>query len=80
MPERRWLLVIMLALAAWGAFHAFGAYYQYRPAGVPHNPWRAVVVLACSGGFLAFWGLLLAQRRARVSRNASRAARPPDAS
>jgi lipopolysaccharide export LptBFGC system permease protein LptF len=52
---------ITLAVLAWGVFHAFGA---LRLNG---NPWRAVVVLACSIGFLAFWWLMLAMRRRRTA-------------
>ncbi len=60
--QKRFLLVgITLAVLAWGAFHAFGA---LRLNG---NPWRAVVVMACSGGFIAFWWLMLAARRRRMA-------------
>lgn len=54
---------IALAVAAWGVYHAIGA-YRYN-----HNPWRAVMVLACVGGFLGFWGLLLRSARFRELRN-----------
>ena len=60
--QSRYVVIgISLAVLAWGVFHAFGA---VRLNG---NPWRAVVVLACSGGFLAFWWLMLAARRRRMA-------------
>lgn len=49
----------MLALLAWGVFHAVGAYR------LNHNPWRGLVVLACSLVFLGSWALLLAWRARR---------------
>jgi hypothetical protein len=48
--------LIILGVVAWGIFHAIGAYR------LNDNPWRAVVVMACVGGFLGLWGLLLRQR------------------
>ncbi len=60
--QSRWLIAaIMAAVLAWGVFHALGA---VRLNG---NPWRAVVVLACSMGFIGFWWLMLAARRRRIS-------------
>lgn len=53
MTPRRVLAMIMLAVLAWGVFHAVGAYT------LNYNPWRFVVVLGCSLGFLGFWLLLL---------------------
>lgn len=65
-PERAmWLIAGSVAL--WGVYHAVGAFWNFRLSGQPtHNPWRSVVVLACVAGFLAFWGLMLAQRRRRL--------------
>jgi hypothetical protein len=61
----RWAFVaIMAAVLAWGIFHAVGA-YRYN-----HNPLRAVMVLGCVVGFLTFWGVMLASRRARLARQA----------
>jgi hypothetical protein len=57
---QRWILIsITVALVAWGLFHAYGAFLLNQ------NPWRPVVVLACVGGFLAFWWAMLATRRLR---------------
>ena len=58
--------MIVVAVAAWGIFHAIGAYR------LNHNPLRAVVVLACVVGYLGFWGAMLAARRARLARQAKR--------
>ncbi len=53
---------IMLAVLAWGVFHAVGAW------GLNGNPWRAVVVVACSAGFIGFWWLMLNIRQAADDR------------
>ncbi len=55
-----WLLI--LAVLAWGIYHAIGAYL------LNHNPYRALVVMVCVGGYLAFWMLLLRRRASRVGR------------
>jgi uncharacterized membrane protein HdeD (DUF308 family) len=54
----KWRLIALLiaAVLAWGIFHAIGA-YRFN-----HDPRRAIMVLACVLGFLAFWGLLLWNR------------------
>lgn len=72
MPHRGWIALIVVGLVAWGIFHAIGA-YQFN-----HNPWRAAVVVACSAAFVAFWLAMLASRRARLSRERSRAEHTPD--
>jgi hypothetical protein len=55
---QRWILLSITAgLVGWGLFHAYGAFL------LNHNPWRAVVVLACVTGFLGFWWAMLATRR-----------------
>ncbi len=56
---------LMTGILAWGMFHAVGA-YRFN-----HNPWRSVVVLACSLAFLGFWMLMLAARKNRLSRERS---------
>jgi hypothetical protein len=61
-PFRWALALIMVAVLAWGIFHAIGA-YRFN-----HNPMRAVMVLACVAGYLGFWGAMLAARRARLAR------------
>jgi hypothetical protein len=52
----------MTGVVAWGIYHAIGA-YRFNA-----NPWRSVMVLACSFGFIGWWLLLLANRRARLER------------
>jgi hypothetical protein len=53
----RLILLIVLGLAAWGIFHAVGA-YRFN-----HDPRRAWVVLVCVSAFVAFWLGLLALRK-----------------
>lgn len=58
-----WFIPIVLAaILAWGAFHAYGAYT------FNHNPWRIVMVLGCAVAFVAFWAAMLANRSARLRR------------
>ncbi len=47
------ILIIMAGVLVWGAIHSYGAYL------LNHNPLRGVVISAFTGGFLAFWGLLI---------------------
>ena len=54
----RW---IMLAIVAWGAIHAIGAWT------LNHDARRPLVVLACVFGFLGFWLAMLAVRRRRLA-------------
>ena len=61
-PVRWAIVLIVLAVAAWGVFHAVGAYQ------LNHNPWRAVMVVGCVAAYLGFWGAMLAARRARLAR------------
>jgi len=65
MKPRNVILLIMAGVLAWGLFHAIGAYFNFK---LNSNPWRFVVVLGCVLAFLAFWGLMLAQRNARLRR------------
>ena len=69
-----WVItLIVLAVLAWGVFHAVGAYM------LNHNPWRAVMVLGCVAAFLGFWGAMLAARRARLRRQEQSRWQSPDA-
>jgi hypothetical protein len=55
------IALLIVAVLAWGVFHAVGA-YRFN-----HDPRRGLVVLACVGGFLGFWAVLLwNQRRQRT--------------
>jgi RsiW-degrading membrane proteinase PrsW (M82 family) len=53
MSPRMITALIMGALLLWASYIAAGAYWYNL------NPWRAVIVMACMGGFLGFWLLLL---------------------
>jgi hypothetical protein len=60
--QRRVLWLIFAAVLIWGLYHAVGA-YRFN-----HNPYRPLVVVACVGGYLAIWALLLWRRRSRGQR------------
>jgi hypothetical protein len=62
MSQNKLVVLIMAAVLAWGTFLAVGAYH------LNHNPWRPVIVMACVLAFLGFWGLMLASRKRRVTR------------
>lgn len=51
---------IMLALVVWGVIQALGSWL------FNHDPRRPLIVLACVGGFLAFWLAALTARRRRL--------------
>ena len=68
LQQRRIFRAIMLALAAWGAFLALGAFlFGYDPeiGGVTYapNPLRGLIVLACAALFIGGWNLLLLRRK-----------------
>lgn len=58
--DKRLIAGIILAVSLWGIWLAVGAYL------LNHNPWRAVVVLACVFGFIGFWLLMLQSRKKRI--------------
>ena len=64
---------IMLAVVVWGVILAVGT-YLYRYEAVPDTldgqraVRRALVVVGCTLGFLAFWGVVLVRRTAGVDR------------
>lgn len=73
MAPRRIIAAIMLAIALWGTVHAAGAIYQ----GVGFWQIRkALVIYACVGLFLGFWGLLLGTRRRNLRAKANRVSPP----
>src|SRR5262249_9727950 len=55
--------LIMVAVLAWGIFHAIGAYR------LNHHLGRPLMVLGCVVAFLGFWAAMLASRRERVRRS-----------
>ncbi|PQO46375.1 hypothetical protein [Blastopirellula marina] len=58
---------IIAALAVWGIYLAIGSYLSLGGGTRPMDIRRALVVLACMGGFLLFWGALL-WNRARIQK------------
>ncbi len=66
-PTNRRLLLwsIVGALVAWGALLGLGAYLGLDPQTPDRDYRRLLVVVAMTGGFLAFWLLMLALRRRR---------------
>ena len=63
MSPRTITALIMGTLILWASYIAAGWYDR--------NPWRGVIVMACMGGFLGFWLLLLWNLK-RKKRAASR--------
>lgn len=63
--------IIMLGVAAWGLFHAVGAYFGgFNDLPLRHDLRRTAIVLACFAAFLAFWGAMLYSRKRRLAREA----------
>jgi hypothetical protein len=58
--QSRLIWILIVAVLAWGIYHAIGA-YRFN-----HNPYRAVVVLGCVVAYLGFWMLLLKRRQSRL--------------
>ena len=54
--SRRWIILLLAALAAWGLYHAIGAFL------FNHDVRRGLIVLACMAVFLGWWMLLLRYR------------------
>ena len=56
------IALIMLAVLAWGIFHAIGAYtFNW-------NIYRPMMVIGCSLVFLGFWLVMLQSRKRRLQR------------
>ncbi len=74
---RRVVVGIMLAVVVWGTVLALGT-YLYRYEAEPdildgqRAVRRALVVVGCTLGFLAFWGVSLARRAAAGGRRNGR--------
>ena len=67
-PSRNLIVLLAAALAAWGLYHAIGAFL------FNHDVRRGLVVFACMAAFLGWWLLLV---RYRAKRN-NGPARGPD--
>ncbi len=67
--DRKILLGLTAALAAWGLYLALGAFFGgFGKGNLPPSFWRSLVVLACMGSFLGFWWLLILTRKSGNSR------------
>jgi membrane protein DedA with SNARE-associated domain len=68
-PETRkkWLPLATLAAAllVWAAMFALGAYLEPGADQPRHDFRKPLIVMACMGGFLAFWGIALWRRSRR---------------
>ena len=62
-PSRRWIVLLMVALAAWGLYHAVGAFLFNKDVR------RGLVVFACMVLFLAVWLSLMMVRKKRRKRD-----------
>ena len=71
--DRKILLALTAALAAWGLYLALGAFFGgFGKGNLPQSVLRSSVVLACVGGFLGIWWLLMLTRQSRNSRTGGR--------
>jgi len=71
--DRRILLALTAALGAWGLYLALGAFFGgFGKENLPQSILRSSVVLACVGGFLGAWWLLMLTRKSRDSRTDGR--------
>jgi hypothetical protein len=69
MSFRAAFALIMVAVLAWGAFHAVGAYFGgFNEMHLRHDWRRTAIVFGCFVGFLAFWGAMLYARKRRLAR------------
>ncbi len=60
------LIVLTVALAAWGIYLAIGAYFGgFGGENLAHDFRRSLVVLACMGVFLGIWWTLVLTRKPR---------------
>ena len=79
--NRSALLVIMLALAAWGAYHTIGVFRSELVKSEPDISKaviKAAIVFVAMAAFLAFWGLLLfVRKRKENSQGKSQPSCPP---
>jgi hypothetical protein len=71
--SRKILLALTAALAAWGLYLSLGAFFGgFGKENLPQSVLRSGVVLACVGGFLGIWWLLMLTRKSRNSRTDGR--------
>ncbi|MHC2069087.1 hypothetical protein ACYFX5_16575 [Bremerella sp. T1] len=60
------LAVVIAALAVWGIYLAIGSYLGLADGTRGFDIRRGLIVIACMGGFLLFWGALLWNRQRRL--------------
>jgi hypothetical protein len=71
--DRKVLLALTAALAAWGLYLALGAFFGgFGKENLPQSVLRSGVVLVCVGGFLGIWWFLMLTRKSRNSRTDGR--------
>ncbi|GAA4431701.1 hypothetical protein [Bremerella cremea] len=58
---------IIAALAVWGIYLAIGSYLGMGEGTRAYDIRRGLMVIACMGGFLLFWGALLWNRNRRTN-------------
>lgn len=64
--DRKVLIGLTVALAAWGIYHAVGAYFGgFGGENLRHDFARSLVVLGCMAAFLGFWWVLVLTRKPR---------------
>jgi hypothetical protein len=74
--DRKILLALTGALAAWGVYLALGAFFGgFGKGNLSVSALRSLVVLACMGGFLGLWWLLMLGRRSREAPDAGQSTR-----
>jgi len=69
--QRTILIVITVALLAWGGYHAIGSYFGgFGGANLQHDARRSLVVFGFMVAFLAFWWvmILFVPRKSRTNR------------
>ncbi len=60
------LAMVIAALAVWGIYLAIGSYLGLADGTRGFDIRRGLIVIACMGGFLLFWGALLWNRQRRL--------------
>lgn len=69
-PAKKWrpLALLAVALVAWAALFAAGAYFEIGVDTPRHDIRKPLIILGCMLGFLSFWGLALWWRAQRIDR------------
>ncbi len=59
--QRKLVIGLFVALAAWAIYLAIGAYLFNR------NPWQSLMTIACMAVFLGLWCVALLVRKSRIA-------------